>query len=178
VTPSIGGTYVAPPDTALVLFVRPAKLGKAVNFYVFDVNKRLVTLFKGNEHVAVTAGPGKHTFYVVSENAELVRAEVGAGRTYVIYTEPRMGLGKARVVVEALSRSSPNFAKSAEWLRKTKAGVPDFAKGNKWASKRQDVLNARIADAEAHWSGGDAAYRAARTMRVEDGRNAAEAGAL
>ena len=69
-------SFVAPKDKALVVFVRTAKLGKAVYFYVLDENKKLVTLLKGNQHVAIKAPPGKHTFYVVSENAGLVRAEL------------------------------------------------------------------------------------------------------
>jgi hypothetical protein len=159
-------SFVAPKDKALVVFVRPAKLGKAVYFYVLDENNKLVTLFKGNEHVAITAPPGKHTFYVVSENAGAVQAELGAGRTYIIHTQPKMGLGKARVIVEPVLRSSPNFAESATWVRKTKAGEPDFDKGNKWVRKHQSAIDKRVGEAEAS------------SMGVEDGRTQEEAGAL
>jgi hypothetical protein len=159
-------SFVAPKDKALVVFVRPAKFGKAVYFYVLDKDKKLVTLFKGNEHVAITASPGKHTFYVVSENAKAVQAELGAGRTYIIHTKPKMGLGKARVLVEPVLRSSPNFKESAAWVRDTKAGAPDFDKGNKWVRKHQDAINERTGEAETS------------TMGVEDGRTQEEAGAL
>ena len=160
------GSYIAPKDKALVVFVRPAKLGKAVYFYVLDESKKLVTLFKGNEHAAITTLPGKHTFYVVSENAGAVQAELGAGRTYIILTQPKMGLGKARVIVEPILRSSSNFKESAAWVRDTKAGAPDFDKGNKWVRKHQDAINKRIGDAKAS------------TMGVADGRTQEEAGAL
>ena len=159
-------SFVAPKDKALVVFVRPGKLGKAVYFYVLDKDKKLVTLFKGNEHVAITASPGKHTFYVVSENAKAVQAELGAGRTYIIHTKPKMGLGKARVLVEPVLRSSPNFAESAKWVRETKPGEPDFDKGNKWVRKRQSAIDERVGDAETV------------TMGVEDGRTQEEAGKL
>ncbi|MBW2190070.1 MAG: hypothetical protein DRH23_09435 [Deltaproteobacteria bacterium] len=159
-------SFVAPKDKALVVFVRPGKLGKAVYFYVLDESKELVTLFKGNEHVAITAPPGKHTFYVVSENAGAVQAELGAGRTYIIYTQPKMGWGKARVIVEPVLRSSPNFKESAAWVRDTKAGTPDFDKGNKWVRKHQDAINKRIGEAKKS------------SMGVEDGRTQEEAGAL
>ena len=125
-----------------------------------------MTLFKGNEHVAITAPAGKHTFYVVSENAGAVQAELGAGRTYIIHTQPKMGLGKARVTVEPVLRNSPSFAESASWVRKTKAGDPDFDKGNKWVRKHQDAINKRTSDAETS------------NMGVEDGRTQEEAGAL
>lgn len=169
------GALVAPKDKALVVFVRPGKLGKAVNFYVYDASKKLLTLFKGNERAAIVVDPGKRTFYVVSENAGLVRAELGAGRTYVVHTQPKMGFGKARVLVRAVLRSSPDFAESAQWLSDTKVADPDFAKGKKWTSKNQASLNKRIADAEAQWSSLDAKARAALTMSVEDGRTQEEA---
>ena len=159
-------SFVAPKDKALVVFVRPERIGKAVYFYVLDENKKLMTLLKGNEHVAITAPPGKHTFYVVSENAGAVQAELGAGRTYIIHTQPKMGLGKARVTVEPVLRNSPSFAESASWVRKTKAGDPDFDKGNKWVRKHQDAINKRTSDAETS------------NMGVEDGRTQEEAGAL
>lgn len=171
-------SFVAPADKALVVFARPGKLGKAVYFYVIDGNKKLVTLFKGNQHAAITAPPGKHTFYVVSENAGLVRAELGAGRTYVIHTQPKMGWGKARVIVEPVLRASSMFAESATWLRETKPASPDFDKGHKWVRKHQDALDKRIGAAETEWSSKDAQQRAALTMGVEDGRTQAEAGAL
>jgi hypothetical protein len=178
VTSSEPASFVAPKDKALVVFVRPGKLGKAVNFYVFDENKKLLTLFKGNERASFAVAPGKHTFYVVSENAKLVRAELGAGRTYVIHTQPKMGLGKARVIVQPVQRNSPSFAESAKWLRDTKAGEPDFNKGNKWVRKHQDAINKRIKGAEAEWSSGDEESQAAFSMGVEDGRTQDEAGAL
>ena len=166
IAPEGPASFVAPTDKALVVFVRPAKFGKAVYFYVLDQNKKLVTLFKGNEHVAITAPPGKHTFYVVSENAGAVKAELGAGRTYIIHTQPKMGLGKARVIVEPVLRSSPNFPESATWVRETKAGEPDFDKGNKWVRKHQSAIDKRIGEAENS------------SIGVEDGRTQEEAGAL
>ena len=176
--PAGPASFVAPQDKALVVFVRTSRLGKAINFYVVDENKHLVTLFKGNQHVAITAPPGKHTFYVVSENAGLVRTELAAGRTYIISTRAKMGLGKARVIVEPVLRSSPSFAESAGWVRDTKPGEPNFDKGAKWVRKHQDAINKRIGEAEKDWSSGDAKYRAALTMGVEDGRTQDEAGAL
>lgn len=172
------GALTAPKDKALVVFVRPAKLGKAVNFYVYDSSKNLLTLFKGNERAAIALEPGKRTLYVVSENAGLVRAKLDAGRTYVVHTQPKMGMGKARVIVTPVLRDSPQFAESAQWLRETKVAEPDFAKGRKWTKKRQSSIDKRIADAEAEWSSMDAEAQAAMTMETEDGRTPEEVGAL
>lgn len=159
-------SFVAPEDKAMVVFARPEKLGKAVWFYVLDKNKNLVTMLKGNEHVAIIAAPGSHTFYVVSEDAKAIEAELGAGRTYIVHTKPKMGLGKARVIVELAIRDKPSFAESAKWVNDTKPGEPDFGKGKKWVSKHQDAIEKRIGEAETF------------TMGVEDGRTREEAGAL
>ena len=176
---SMGPTsFVAPADEALVVFVRPSKRGKAISFYVVDESKKLLTLVKSNEHVAITLSPGKHSLYVVAENAGLVRAELAAGRTYIISTRPKMGLGRARVVVEPALRTSPNFAESAKWLRDTKQGNPDFDKGARWVRNHRDALDKRISVAEWEWSSGNASARAALTMGVDDGRTQKEAGAL
>ena len=159
-------SFVAPDDKAMVVFVRPEKMGKAIWFYILDKDTNLVTMLKGNEHVAITASPGKHTFHVVSENAQTVQAELGAGRTYIIHTKPKMGMGKARVIVEAALRGTPSFAESAEWVRDADPGEPDFGKGKKWVSKHQKAIEKRIGDAETI------------NMGVEDGRTQEEAGAL
>jgi len=171
-------SFVAPEDKALVVFVRPSKRGKAISFFVFDESKKLLTLVKRKEHVAITLSPGKHTLYVVAENAGLVRAELAAGRTYIISMQPKMGLGKAGVVVEPVLRNSPSFAESAKWLRDTKLGNPDFNKGARWVRNHQDALDKRISVAEWEWSSGDATDRAAMTMGVNDGRTQEEAGSI
>lgn len=169
-------SFVAPEDKALIVFARPKSLGKAVYFYVFDENKKLRTLFKGNNYVSMTIEPGKHTLYVVCEDAKLVRAEVAAGRTYLIRTDAKMGLGKARVqTVEPARRGSPSFAESVEWIDDAKAGKPDFKKGEKWTSKRQDVLRKRMTAAEEEWAKMDGAQRETVTLRPDDGRTADEA---
>jgi hypothetical protein len=159
-------SFVAPADKAMVVFARPEKFGKAVWFYILDKDENLVTMLKGNEHVAINAPPGKHTFYVVSENAVSVQAELGAGRTYIIHTKPKMGMGKARVIVEAALRGKPSFSESAAWVKDAKPGQPDFGKGKKWVSKHQKAIDKRIGEAETV------------KMGVEDGRTQEEAGAL
>ncbi|TFH32068.1 MAG: hypothetical protein E4H00_02190 [Myxococcales bacterium] len=166
VEPTGPASFVAPKDKAMVVFVRPEKFGKAVWFYILDKNKNLVTMLKGNEHVAITTSPGTHVFHVVSENATTVQAELGAGRTYIVHTKPKMGMGKARVIVEAALRGTPSFAASAEWVRDAKPGEPDFGKGKKWVSKHQSAIDSRIDEAET------------LTMGVEDGRTQEEAAAL
>lgn len=174
-------SFVAPEDKALVVFVRPAArwYKQWRNFHVFDESKKLLTVFKGGKHVTIEVAPGKHTFYVVSDNAGLVRAELAAGRTYVVLTKAKTGLRTwPRVVVRPVLRNSSDFAESAKWIRETKRGEPDFAKGNKWVKKHQDAIDGEITAAELDWLKMDEKARGSMTMRPEDGRTEDEAGKL
>ncbi|MDH3201150.1 MAG: hypothetical protein OEM15_09675 [Myxococcales bacterium] len=175
ITPSGPASFVAPKDKALVVFVRDSRLGKAINFYIVDENKKFLTMLRGNQHVMATLEPGKHTLYIVSENAGLVRADLAAGRTYIIETRPKMGFGKARVIVEPVLRNTERFAESAKWLRDTKPASPDLEDGAKWVRKHQNVVDKRISDAEEEWSKGNEKYRASLSMSAEDGRTQEEA---
>lgn len=167
-------SLVAPDDQALVVFVRP-KRTPVINFYVFDEKRKLRTLFKNKEYAAITVEPGKHTLYVVAENAELIRLEAVAGRTYVIHAYPKMGFGKARVGVEPARRNSPNFKEMNEWFHKTKRGEPDFKKGEKWTSKRQAALERRMTAAEEDWAKMDEEEQEKLTLRPDDGLSADQA---
>jgi len=169
-------SFVAPRDKALVVFVRPKKYGKVTKFYVFDENRKLLTLLKGNEHVTIEVAPGRHTFYIVARGAVLVRAELAAGRTYVVQLKlsPWSGRGLAHPVL----RNSSDFAESAKWIRDTRRGEPDLSKANRWVKERQDKIIAGITKAEAGWLQMDEKARSSITLRPEDGRTPDEASKL
>jgi hypothetical protein len=171
-------SFVAPQDKALVVFVRPARFGKATKFYIFDENRNLLTLLKGNEHVTIEVAPGKHTFYIVSGSAGLVRAELAARRTYVVYTPIQLGFPGGRGLARPVLRDQSDFAESAKWIRDTKRGEPDFSKANRWVKKHQDKIRAEITDAEAGWLQMDEKTRSSITLRPEDGRTPDEASEL
>ena len=119
-------SLVAPADKALVVFARPYRLMRAVNFYVLDEAQELLTLLRGKEYAFIAVEPGERTLYILSENAKLVRADLAAGRTYMVLTEPEMGEHKARVRVELAKRNTASFAESTGWLDDCKPGKPNF----------------------------------------------------
>ena len=164
------GALVAPQDKALVVFVRPGRYPvTAPAFPVYNATKNLLTFVGRNERAAIAVEPGRHTFYVVwRKNAELVRADVGAGRTYVIHTTPKFGV--PGVVVVPIRRDLPQFAESAKWLHKAKVAKGYRWTSEQWTSEHQSSVSTAIAEAEAEWSRMDTKAQAARTMRVEDGR--------
>jgi hypothetical protein len=178
-SPKGPASFVAPKDKALVVFVRPKFYGKADKLYVLDENKKLLTFLKGKEHVTIEVEPGKYTFYfyVRFGNACLVRAELVAGRTYVVHTHYQ-GFAKPRVVAHPVLRSSADFAESAKWIRDTKRGKPDLSTANRSVKKRQDAISAGITAAEAGWLKMDEMARSSLTLRPEDGRTPDEASEL
>lgn len=86
----------APPDKAVVYFVRPSSLGFAINFSYFD-STRLIGKFNGPSYIRYTCEPGKHLFWARSENRDFVEADVEAGKIYFIEAVVNMGAVKAAV---------------------------------------------------------------------------------
>src|SRR4051794_24787244 len=75
----------ARPDQALVVFMRSTFVGSAVSASVFDVsgkNNKLVGIVNNGTKVGYVVPPGEHTFMVVSEAADFMKASVAAGKTY------------------------------------------------------------------------------------------------
>jgi hypothetical protein len=91
----------APPDKAVVYFVRPSSLGFAVNFTYFDSTK-LVGKFNAPRYIRYECDPGRHLFWARSENKDFVEAEVDAGRIYFLEAIPHMGALKAAVELKPL----------------------------------------------------------------------------
>lgn len=170
-------SFVAPEDKALVVFVRLQQY--AFEFYVLDGNKKLLTFLRWKEHVTIEVAPGKHTFYfyIRFENASLVRAELAAGRTYIVRTQYE-GRIKPRVRAHPVLRNSADFAESAKWIREAKRGEPDFAKGNERVQKHQEAIDGEITAAELDWLKMDEKARSSITLRPEDGRTPDEASKL
>ena len=168
-------SLVAPANKALVVFARPYGLMRAVKFYILDEAQELLTLLRGKEWTSIAVEPGERTLYVLSENAKLVRADLAAGRTYIVSTEPEMGEHKARVRVELAKRKTASFAESTGWLDKCKPSNPNFEKGHKWTSRHPRVVRRRLEAAEAEWAKMDEREREAVTLGAQDGRTAEEA---
>jgi hypothetical protein len=104
----------APPDKAVVYFVRPSALGFAINFSYFD-STRLIGKFNGPAYIRYVCDPGRHLFWARSENRDFVEAEVEAGRVYFIEAVVNMGAVKAAVNLVPVD---PNDAKRMAKLLK------------------------------------------------------------
>lgn len=83
-------------DQALVYFLRPSMLGKAVKTWAF-VDDQVVGATKGKTCTFGHVSPGTHVFWAKAENVSAVEMEVAAGKTYYLKQAARMGGLKARV---------------------------------------------------------------------------------
>jgi len=86
----------APEDKAVIYFVRISSLGFAINFSYLD-SATLIGRFNGPKYIRYECAPGKHLFWVRSENRDFIEAEVEAGKIYFIEAIPKMGALKAAV---------------------------------------------------------------------------------
>lgn len=107
------------PGKALVIFMRPSKLGFKVHATVFDGDK-MIGMVPYNTKLPYTAKPGKHMFMVVSEAADFMKAELVAGKTYYVQVVPRMGAWRARFSLAPIHRADLETAKVKQWIKNAK----------------------------------------------------------
>ena len=126
------GSYVAPGDKALVVFVR-GKGARQDHITVFDERPQFVTVIeKIRTHVRALVEPGEHTFYF----GDIVRADLAAGRTYIIRVYAEQSFWGWTIEVEPALRKDNPFATSAKWIGESKIDSPDLAKrASQWEKK-------------------------------------------
>lgn len=96
----------APTDKAVVYFVRANSTGAMINFTYFDSTK-VIGKFNGPRYMRYECEPGEHLFWARSENRSFVRANLEAGKIYVIDVIPLMGAIKA--AVKLVPVNSPEY---------------------------------------------------------------------
>jgi hypothetical protein len=125
-------TFKPEAGKALVIFMRPAVLGFAVQSPVFDGDNYVATV-SAKTRVPYQAAPGKHLFMVIGESADFMQAELAAGKTYYALVTPRMGAWKARFSLRPVNSDTPP-AEFNEWMAATRPAVAN-AEGPKWAKE-------------------------------------------
>lgn len=125
-------------NSALVTFVRPSSYGSAIQFGVWD-SETFVGVVSGKSYVQYKATPGKHLFLARAENWSCVEADLEAGKSYFIVTAVRMGVWKARVALEPVTRAG-NVSEEQinKWLTKLNATAVDPAQVESYVNQRID----------------------------------------
>lgn len=96
----------APSDKAVVYFARAYSTGSMINFTYFDSTK-VIGKFNGPKYMRYECEPGEHLFWARSENRDFLRANLEAGKIYIIEVIPMMGAIKA--AVRLVPVNSPDY---------------------------------------------------------------------
>jgi hypothetical protein len=160
---------VAPPDSAVIVFVRPSSLGFAIKTTILDEQGHFLGDSMAKSHFAVTVPPGRHMFIAWAENTGVLVADVAAGKVYFVEVAPRMGWWSARMHLFAISPRSESWAERESWMTETREFASDRNAGQLYLNGRWDEVSRRIADAQknaAEFQGEDLARR---TLMQGDG---------
>ena len=164
-------TVTAPrQDEAMIVFLRPASLGFAIQSSVYEVIDEkpvLVGIVAAKTKVAYRTKPGQHLFMSVGENADFMTADLLPNKTYYAYVSPRMGMWKARFVLEPKTSTdldTPEFKSdfdSCKW-------VEVAAESQQWLSENMNSIQSKRTEYYKDWQNRPAAERT--RLLTTDGR--------
>jgi hypothetical protein len=147
------------PDYAVVNFMRPAFMGNAIMFGMWD-GEDLVGILTYKKYIPYKATPGEHIFMARAENWAVIKANLKAGKTYNVLVSPHMGFMKARVGMEVLK---PDDKRIDEWLAKLPANAVDPAQRDAYVKDRLNDVREAVKNVQA----GNASFI---VMNPDDGR--------
>jgi len=107
IAPAMAKGFTPPAKgNVVVYFTRVTNWGGATSFEFFH-NKEFIGIFKGKNYMRYEVKAGKHLFWVSSENKHFVKANLKAGKTYIILVNIKMGAWKAQVELEPQNIANP-----------------------------------------------------------------------
>ena len=176
-SPEPAETFVAPPDKALLIFVRPRFLVKYAPVLLLNEQRECIAATKGKTYTRLLVDPGTFSVFAsaLKKEGRWVDLHVDAGRTYVIRTRPS-GYNAGKLTVVLAKRGEATFEQSKEWIAASQDYEADLEKMSRKLSKkrRQKRLEKALAQ-EAERRAASAAYIERHTVRPDDGRDASEA---
>jgi hypothetical protein len=159
----------APPNAAVVVFLRPHSLAKGLLFSVIDGQGRFLGDAQAGGRFAVTLPPGEHLFVTWKENDGPMRATLAPGRVYYVLVNPRWGVWKARVDLLAIAPRTEYWKDLKEWMSETEAFEADPAKGQASLAADGENLPEHIQGAQKAMAELDKQEVMDRTLFPDDG---------
>lgn len=164
---------VAPSaDNAVVIFMRPSNYGYLIQSSVFDLDDSgdtFVGIVSAGSKVAYAARPGEHTFMVIGENADFMKATLAPNKTYYALVEARMGWWKARFSLTPVHAAKLSHDEFGDWDRDTKL-IENTNTSRQWAKDNAPSIHAKRDDYIQRWRGKSPAEIDEGGLRLEDGR--------
>lgn len=107
-TYSMAKGFTPPAEgNAVVYFARVSNYGGAVSFEFFH-NEEFIGIFKKMNYMRVEVKAGEHLFWASSENKQFVKANLEAGKTYIVLVNIKMGAWKAQLDLDPQDVTNPN----------------------------------------------------------------------
>jgi hypothetical protein len=169
IEPSLPVPTVAPPNAAVVVFVRPSHYGQSVATTILDDHGFFMGDSIAGTEFSVALAPGPHLFLSWAENTASLSASLLPGRVYYVEVSPRMGWWSTRVQLIAVTPRSSNWSEIKTWLSEATQLVPDTAAGQAYLNGRQADVAERIRRARERLGQFDEEELDDRTLRPEDG---------
>ena len=167
---------VPAPGKAMVVFLRAASRGGAVQSSVYDTgteSDQFIGIISAKTKIAWQADPGDHLFMVIGENADFMIAHLDAGKTYYALVSPRMGVWKARFSLlpihnDAAAKYNIQSADFREWMQAT-AWVSNTAESEQWFRENASSVREKKIDYMRKWNAADPIQREELTLNASDG---------
>ena len=158
------------PGKSMVVFLRPSKLGWAVQSTLYDVkdNKaEIIGIISGRQKAACQVEPGEHLLMVMGESTDFMSANLLPDKTYYAIVEPRMGMWKARFSMRPVHAQETDSNQFAKWLRACRV-VERVPRWDSWALEHATAIESRRAEYYPEWTAKPESERP--RLLSEDGR--------
>ena len=159
-----------------IVFMRSSFVGAAIKTSIYEVTDDktiFIGIMKNKTKINYKTTAGKHTFMVVSEAADFMKAEVMAGKTYYSMLTPRTGAWKARFSMipirnDGTTEFNTDSEKFEKWKKKTKVVVMN-EKSEAWYEKHKYSVEEKRSKYWEKWMQKSAEDKLERTLKVSDG---------
>lgn len=142
---------------ALVTLIRPSYVGGAIAFGMWD-GDNLIGVLQAGKRIQYETTPGEHYFLARAENWSCVKAELAANRHYVIKANPFMGVWKARIALDPITKGDyeqrGQLDDVKKWLAKLKPVKVDPQGAEAYAQPRRE----QVLEAQANFKAGQGRY--------------------
>jgi len=171
--------FVARPDESRVVLIQNLREDRAMQYVVFDADKKCIAEVGGREAEVLPMKPGRHTLYIAGYDNHRVDLDLHPGRTYFIRLHSIDKISTRVSDVTPVQRGSESYKLLKTWLHGASVtqANEDPCRG-KPLNERPKRTQKRINDANASWKNGDEIYRYKYRLLKEDGLTATEIGWL
>ena len=156
--------------------MRPSRLGGGIQASVYDTRhgtNEFIGIVSAKTKVAYLAQPGHHLFMVIGENADFMRADLTAGKTYYVLVSPRIGAWKARFSLlpihnNAAAKYNTRSADFRDWQQATHF-VQTTPAALDWYHDHATSIASKQAAYTVKWNAASAQQKAELTLHHDDG---------